>query len=306
MNYWLGVSIITAIFMIAILGVSILTGFTGLFSLGHAGFMAIGAYVSGIVTKTFNLPIGVGLLCAMAGSLLIGLLIGRPTLKLKGDYFIIATLGIGEAINLIAQNWVSVTGGPYGLTEVPSLTGMKAFYIVWGIAVMVIIFCSRFIRSKHGRNLIAIREDEIAAETVGINIYKYKMLSFGISCVLCGLAGALLGHYMKYVHPSMFSAMRSNELVINVILGGSGSLTGSIIASCILVPLPEFLRFGSAQEWRLVFYGLAVVLVILFRPTGLMGHRELEINDIKNFTRAIVHLGGKNKNEKTRKDVGNN
>lgn len=288
MNYWLGVAAMTGIYMIAILGVSILTGFTGLFSLGHAGFMAVGGYISGIITKTFDLPIPVGIVLGIIGAITLGIIIGYPTLKLRGDYFIIATLGIGEAILLIIQNMVGLTGGPIGYTDLKPIAGIKGFFIIMTVVLLVIVFCFHFIRSKHGRNLAAIKENELAAETVGINIYRYKMLAMIISCALCGLAGGMLGHYMQYLHPSMFSATRSNELVIAVFLGGSGSLTGSIIAACILMPLPEFLRFGSAQEWRMVFYGLAIVLVILFRPRGLMGNNELSVDLLKSTGQKIT------------------
>ncbi len=285
-SYWIGIMTQTGIYLLAVLGVCILTGFTGLFSFGHAGFMAIGGYVSAIAVKFGDLPLPVGLLLGTAAAALVGIAIGTPTLKLRGDYFLIATLGIGEAIRMILENWEFV-GGAKGLTDVGS--GIS-FPLVLCIDILVIFMLANFLRSKHGRNCIAIRENETAARAMGINIFRYKLLAMGISCALAGLAGALLGHYMNYLQPTMFNSVKSNELLIMVIMGGFGSLTGSIISALILVPLPEVLRIGSAQEWRMVVYGLLVVLIILFKPTGLMGYRELTIRGIRNFFRKIGML----------------
>ena len=285
-SYWIGIMTQTGIYLLAVLGVCILTGFTGLFSFGHAGFMAIGGYVSAIAVKFGDLPLPVGLLLGTVAAALVGIAIGTPTLKLRGDYFLIATLGIGEAIRMILENWEFV-GGAKGLTDVGS--GIS-FPLVLCIDILVIFMLANFLRSKHGRNCIAIRENETAARAMGINIFRYKLLAMGISCALAGLAGALLGHYMNYLQPTMFNSVKSNELLIMVIMGGFGSLTGSIISALILVPLPEVLRIGSAQEWRMVVYGLLVVLIILFKPTGLMGYRELTIRGIRNFFRKIGML----------------
>ena len=280
MTYWIGVATLTGIYMIAILGLSILTGFTGLFSMGHAGFMAIGAYTSALLTKTFGLPVLAGVFMGMRAALAIGLLIGYPTLKLKGDYFVIATLGIGEVTKLIIENLPDLTGGARGLTDIPKGTN---FPMVLLFVVAIVILLRNFLNSKQGRNCVAVREEELATASIGANVANYKMLAMGISCALCGISGALLAHYMHYLSPTMFTMVKSDELVMTVILGGCGSLTGTIIASLILVPLPEILRFGSVQEWRMVFYGLLVVLVIIFKPSGLMGTKEFTIAGAKNF-----------------------
>ncbi len=282
--YWMGVATLTGIYLIAILGVSILLGFTGLFSMGHAGFMAIGAYVSALVTKTFMLPFWVGIPFGMLAATIVGLLIGYPTLKLKGDYFVIATLGIGEVVKLIIENLPDVTGGARGLTDVPKGTG---FWLILVLCIVVIILLKNFLNGKQGRNCVAVREEEMAARSIGINLAYQKMMAMGISCALCGLSGSLLAHYMGYLYPSMFTMAKSNELILTVILGGTGSLTGTILAALVLVPLPEFLRIESAQEWRMVIYGLLVVLVIVFKPSGLMGNRELSIARIKNQIRNL-------------------
>lgn len=280
MEYWLGVATLVGIYMIAVLGVSILCGFTGMFSMGHAGFMAIGAYTSALLTKDLGVPIFVGVAAGMVTASVIGAIVSYPTLKLRDDYFIIVTLGIGEAIKLVIQNATTLTGGARGLADIP---GGSNFINVWLIVLITVIVLKSFINSRHGRNCIAVREEELAAQSVGVNVFKYKMEAMIISCALCGCAGALLGHYMHYLQPNMFTMVKSDELVIMVILGGRGSLTGTILAGLLMLPLPELLRFGSAEQWRMVLYGFLVVIVILFRPSGIMGTRELTMKDIRTF-----------------------
>ena len=284
--YWVGVATLTGIYMIAILGISILCGFTGLFSMGHAGFMAIGGYVSALVVMRLGVPIPVGIILGATTAAIVGELISYPTLRLRDDYFIIATLGIGEAIKLIIQNLTDLTGGARGLTNIPPLPNAWRFPIVLACVVAVVIFIELFLDTKYGRNCVAVRENELAATSVGIDAFRYKKLAMTISCGLCGLAGGLLAHYMHYLQPNMFTYVKSDELLITVVLGGRGSITGTILATLVLVPLPEYLRFGQAQEWRMVLYGFLVVLVILFRPAGLMGTKELTWHDVKTAARA--------------------
>ena len=304
LSYWIGVATLTGIYMIAILGVSVLCGYTGLFSMGHAGFMAIGGYVSALTVMKLGVPIPVGILLGMIAAAIVGELLSYPTLRLRDDYFIIATLGIGEAIKLIIQNMTDLTGGARGLTNIDPLPNAWRLPIVLVCVIVVVIFIRRFLQTKFGRNCVAVREDELAATSVGINTFQFKKMAMTISCALCGLAGGLLAHYMHYLQPNMFTYVKSDELVITVVLGGRGSITGTILATLVLVPLPEYLRFGQAQEWRMVLYGLLVILVILFRPSGLMGTRELTWNDVKKGARAVKafvgkRLGGKNGSDTT-------
>ena len=280
MDYWFGVITLTCIYLISVLGVSVLYGFTGLFTMGHAGFMSVGAYTSALITIHLGLPNICGLLIGVVVAMVIGVLIGIPTLKMNGDYFVIVTLGIGEAIRIIIQNLTSVTGGARGLQGIPA---GSSFWEVIIFLIISILFLVNFKRSKPGRNCIAIREDAMAAAACGIDVFRHKLLAMAISCGLCGLAGGLLAHYMHYLNPTMFNMVKSDELVMTVILGGCGSLTGTIVASMILVPLPEILRFGSVQEWRMVFYGLLVVLVIIFKPSGLMGTKEFSIQGMRDL-----------------------
>ena len=236
--------------------------------------MAIGAYGTALSIKLLHMPFFPACLMGILAAMLAGGLIGRATLRLKGDYFVIATLAIGECTKLLIENIPSITGGSRGLTDIPKKTSLL---LVWVILLAVIVILSNFLHSKHGRNCIAVREEELAAKSIGIDVIRYKMLAFLISCALCGLAGGLLAGYMGYLYPTMFTMAKSNELTMTVILGGTGSLTGTILASLVLIPLPEYLRIESAEEWRMVLYGVLVVAVIVFKPSGLMGSKEFTV-----------------------------
>jgi branched-chain amino acid transport system permease protein len=273
--YIQGIIILTGINLIAVLGLSILTGFTGLFSFGHAGFMAVGAYVSAIVVAKFQLPFVVALLAAAAGAGLVSALIGRLTLKLKGDYFCIATMGFGEAIRLILNNWKWV-GGARGWDSLP------AYSTIWNVLivdVLAVVIVWNLINSRHGRNMVAVREEELAAQMAGVDVFRHKMLALIASAALAGVAGALMGHYQTYITPKLFNMVKSTELTIIVIFGGLGSISGSVIGAILLTVLPELFRAFS--QWRLVFYGLAVIVIMVGRPQGIMGGMELTPSGIR-------------------------
>lgn len=291
MSYIIGILTLAGINLLVVLGLSLLTGFTGLFSFGHAGFMAIGAYA----TAFFTMKMGVNFYVALVlGGLTAGLasyIIGKLTLNLKGDYFIIATLGFGESVRLILDN-IQYFGGARGW---PGLTSYTTPWNVLVINIIGIIVLVNIIRSKHGRNMKAIREEEMASQIIGINVFKYKLISLMISAIYAGVAGGLLGHYMNFLQPKMFMLIKSTELTIMVIFGGLGSVSGSIIAALVLTGLPEFLR--NVKEWRLVIYGASVVLIMITRPRGLMGGQEITIKGIKKlFTRK--HLRNEEKSDK--------
>ncbi|MDH7483223.1 MAG: branched-chain amino acid ABC transporter permease [Spirochaetales bacterium] len=281
-TYIQGILMLAGINLIAVLGLSLLTGFTGLFSFGHAGFMAIGAYVGAWISSSPSAtPAGLGLpfiLAVIGGGLAAGLVsyfIGRISLNLKGDYFCIATLGFGEAIRLIFNN-VNRFGGARGWTGVPYSSTLPVILIADIIAVL---FIANLVRSRHGRNMIAVREEELAAQIAGINVFRYKMIALIISAVYAGVAGVFFGHYMTFIQPKMFSLTKSTELTIIVIFGGLGSLSGSVLGAVILTALPEILR--AFEIWRLVFYGAAVILIMVSRPKGLMGGMELTPSGIR-------------------------
>lgn len=285
-NYTLGILMLAGINLVAVLGLSLLTGFTGLFSFGHAGFMAIGAYVGAFLTVSpardipgLGLPLVVGILGGGAAAGLVSWLVGRITLNLKGDYFCIATLGFGEATRLVfnnVQRFGGSRGWPLGATR-----DMGDIWIILAVDVVAILLVANLVRSRHGRNMIAIREEELASQVTGIDVFRYKMVSLVISAVLAGAAGVLLGNYLTFINPKIFNLTKSTELIIIVIFGGLGSISGSVLGALLLTALPEVLRFF--EIWRLVFYGAAVILIMISRPQGLLGGMELTPSGIRKI-----------------------
>lgn len=260
--YWMGINIILAV------SLNLIVGFTGQLALGHAGFMAIGAYVSAVMTLKLGQPF---LLAVVVGSLatgLVGVLIGLPTLRLRGDYLAIATLGFGEIVRGLLIN-IDYVGGAAGLNGIPKMTNWTWLFI---FTVGTVLLIKNFINSSHGRACIAIREDEIAADAMGINTTFYKVLAFSIGAFFAGLAGALYAHYFFLIQPGTFSFLKSFDALVMVVLGGLGSITGSIIAASGITLLNAALQsFGAL---RMVIYAVLLVIVMIFRPQGLMGTSE--------------------------------
>ncbi len=283
--YIKGILILCGINLTAVLGLSLLTGFTGLFSFGHAGFMAVGGYAAVWAGLRMGLPFPVALLAGGLVAGIVSLPIGRLTLNLKGDYFCIATLGFGEAIRLVLDN-VQTFGGARGWAGIPVTTTLFNVTLAAALGTFVMV---RLVHSRHGRNMIAIREEELAARTVGINALKYKMMSLFISAVYAGVAGGLQAYYLGFLQPKMFSMTRSTELTIMVIFGGIGSISGTVLGSILLTALPELLR--AFALWRLVVYGASVIFIMISRPEGLMGGKEISIAWFRRLLRP-VGVGG--------------
>lgn len=290
MDYINGMIALIGINLLAVLGLSLLTGFTGLFSFGHAGFMAIGAYL----TVWFSMKLGVNFYVALLlAAILTGgvsLIIGRITLNLKGDYFIIATMGFAEAIRLILDNFQAF-GGARGW---PGITTHTNVVNVWLINLIGIVILVNIIWSRHGRNFKAIREEELASQIIGINVFRYKMISLMISAMYAAVSGGLFAHYMSFIQPKMFQIIKSTELTIMVIFGGMGSVSGSVIGAIILTALPQVLL--SLDAWRYVIYGAAVIFIMIARPQGMMGGFELTPAQIKGKLAAL-------KEKRTKKGV---
>lgn len=288
-RYYQGILVFAFINIIVASSLNLTIGFLGQLALGHAGFMAIGAYgaaLFSIYLKQMALPPTALLIVSLlVGGLLagtIGYLIGLPALRLRGDYLAIITLGFGEIIRVIINN-LKITKGAQGLTGIPRLVNVTNSF--W-IAVIVIVILYAIIHSRHGRAIMSIREDEIAAEAVGINTVKYKSLGFTISAFFAGIGGGLFAHYLAYLDPSTFSFMKSVEIVTIVILGGMGSLTGTIVASVVLTILPEMLR-GFA-EYRLLIYSFVLILMMIFRPQGLLGTKEFSLQGVFKNPKRII------------------
>ncbi|AYO31868.1 branched-chain amino acid ABC transporter permease [Biomaibacter acetigenes] len=280
MQYLEGIIILICINLMVVVGLSLLTGFTGLFSFGHAAYMAIGAYTSALITTKLGVPFFVGIIAGAIVAGLAGWLIGTATLKLVGDYFAIASLGFGETIRLLLDNGGKVTGGARGFGGIPYQTTLL---IAVTVAFLAVVVMRNIILSRYGRSFMAIREDEIAAQACGIDTFSFKKKSLVISAVYAGIGGSLFAHYMNYLQPIMFDMAKSTEVASAVVFGGLGSLTGSILASIILTGVPELLR--PLFQWRLVFYGLVLVGTIVLRPQGIMGGKEISFVGLKKVFR---------------------
>jgi branched-chain amino acid transport system permease protein len=272
-----GVNVILAV------SLNVVNGFTGQFSLGHAGFMAVGAYTAAKITLTFAgarvafLPaafsdhavFALALAAGMATAALAGFLVGMPSLRLRGDYLAIVTLGFGEIIRSIIEN-LDFLGGALGLSGVPP----RSTFVWVGISVVAtVVMARRLAVSTQGRALFAIREDEVAAEAMGVDTTGYKVRGFVISAAYAGLAGGLFVHLHQIATPASFTFIRSIEVVVMVVLGGLGSISGSILSATVLTVALEWLR--DVQQYRMVAYALLLIVLMLARPQGILGSREI-------------------------------
>lgn len=300
-----------AIYVVLGLSMNLINGFTGLFSLGHAGFMAVGAYTTALLTMTpqskettfflepivaplanVTVPFFVALLLAGALSAFVAFLIGAPTLRLKGDYLAIATLGFSEIIRIIFTNTQNITNGPLGLKAIPNFTNL---WWSFGTMIFTIIVMVALINSSYGKAFKAIREDEIAAESMGINLFKHKVMSFIIGAFFAGIGGGLLGNLLGAINPNMFRFVLTFNVVLIIVLGGMGSITGTVISAFVVTAGLEYLRVldesinlgfiqiqGIAGMRMVVFSTLLMIVVIFFR-NGLMGNREFSWDNFINF-----------------------
>ncbi len=272
MEYVVSTLTFTGIALIGVLGAYMVTGLTGLFSFGQAAFLAIGAYVSAVLYKNVGLPLPVAALAAMAVGLGAGLLVGLPTVRLRRDYISLVTFGFGEAIIAVLNNTANITGGAMGLSGVPQRTSFLVVVISVLVCVAIVI---SYKYSKYGRQCLALRNDELAAKSMGINVERLKLLTFLIAAVITSYAGVLYVFYTTYVEPGAFGWTVSAEWMIIVFVGGVNSLSGAIFATILLTGLPEFLRFAS--EWRIAIYCVIVLLILNFRPSGIFGEHEISL-----------------------------
>ncbi|HNW85993.1 MAG TPA: branched-chain amino acid ABC transporter permease [Candidatus Limiplasma sp.] len=264
--------------VVSVAGVFVLTGMTGMFSLGQAAFMAIGAYTSGILVTKLSLPVYVAWPAAVVLAVAVGFIVGLPTVRLRRDYISLVTLGFGEAITALLNRATAITGGASGLTGIPKITTLPMAIVS---AVLVIALIMFFKRSKYGRQCIAVRSDELAAKSMGINVPKVKMIAFLISVAVTAYGGCLYAFYTAYVDPTLFGWKKSAEWVIMVFFGGVNSLTGSVLSTFVLSGLPEVLRF--LQNYRAIIYAVLVLLIINFKPAGLLGEWELTPANVKRL-----------------------
>lgn len=275
----IGINIILAI------SLNLIIGITGQFSLGHAGFMSIGAYSAGVIVKMMNgtLPsVFVGMFVGIVISAIVALIVATPTLRLKGDYLAIATLGFGEIIRIVIQN-MKITNGAAGLV-LPKLIDWPIIFIFLVLSTLVVV---TFTYSAPGRACISVREDEIASETMGINTTKYKIMAFVIGAIIASVAGTLYATSFYVIKPDIFSFNKSIDILVIVVFGGMGSFTGSFVSALLISILNTSLQ--SFADIRTIIYGALLVLIMIFRPQGLLGKFEFRFTNLFNkFTKKEV------------------
>ncbi len=286
MSYYL--QILTVIIINSILAVSLnlISGYTGQLSLGHATFMGLGAYAATLFTLNLQTPFLVSIVLGAVVAAFFGFVIGVPTLRLRGDYLAIATLGFGEITKNVLLN-LKITGGPMGLRGIPKVTNV---YVAAAALILVIFSLGRIINSRVGKSFIAIREDELAAEAMGINTTRFKILAFIIGAFYAGLAGGLYAFLFRYINPKDFGFMRSIEILCMVVLGGMGNTYGAVLGATIITILPEFLRSVSPAiaQYRMVLYGLLLVIMMIVKPQGIIGESSLS----NKKSKKLLEKGG--------------
>ena len=267
---WVRITNLAILFVLLSLGLNIVVGFAGLLDLGYIAFYAVGAYVYALLASPhfdLHLPFWIILPIGAAVACLFGVLLGAPTLKLRGDYLAIVTLGFGEIIRVVLQN-IDAVGGPRGLIGIP---GYTTLFWAFGFAAVAVYVVWCLVNSTYGRGFLAVADDEIAAEAMGINTTRYKITAFLVGAFFAGLAGGIYAHFKQYISPQGFGFDRSIEIVVMVILGGMGNTAGVILAAILLTVLGESLRqFG---DFRMILYSLAIIVLMIVRPQGLFGSR---------------------------------
>jgi branched-chain amino acid transport system permease protein len=284
MEYFLHILVICGVYIILTLSLNLILGFTGIPALGHIAFSCVGAYTSSLLALNYGVSPWIGLLIGACIASILGIIVGLPSIRLKGDYLALATFGLGVIIHSVSKNWVDLTRGPMGLPGIPkfSLFGFE-LQPVWSYLMLIVVFVAmtgltikRIAYSPFGRVLRSIRDDEIASLSIGTNVNKYKLMVFVIGAFFAGIAGSLYAHYITFIDPSSFTVMESISVLLMVVFGGMGNLKGSFIGALILVIFPEILRLiglpsSVAAPLRQMIYGLILIVLMLKRPQGIIG-----------------------------------
>jgi len=280
------------IFIILAVSLNIAAGYLGQLPLGHAGFMAVGAYSAAIFWRSGLLPevpsIVVGIIVAGIMAAIFGVVIGIPALRLKGDYIAIMTLGFGEMIRVVIINLPNITGGTPGLMNIPRHTN---FLLLYSCVIITCIIIHMMMKSRHGRAILSIRENEIAAEACGIKTTYYKVMAFSLAAFFAGVAGAFYAGTLGMLVPGPFDFMKSINVLVMVVLGGMGSMLGSIVAATVLTALPLIMQ--GLNQFRLIIYALMLIIVMIFKPSGLMGTYDFSLSHL--LEKAGGRLFNKNK-----------
>jgi branched-chain amino acid transport system permease protein len=284
MEYLLHILILIGIYIILSVSLNLIVGYAGLLSIAHAAFYGVGAYVAALLALKLNSPFLANIICAIILSGLLGALVGIPSLRIRDDYFAIATFAFQVITFSIMNNWVSFTGGPMGLPGIPQPTifGLEInthyrfLFLISFLCIVTFWICHKIVNSPFGRVLKAIREDEVFAQAMGKNVASYKVLVFVIGAGMASVAGVMYAYYISFIDPTSFTVMESIFIISIVIIGGAGNIWGSVLAAVILVILPEALRFvgmpsAIAANMRQIIYGGLLVMFMLFRPQGFIG-----------------------------------
>ncbi|MDO5519753.1 MAG: branched-chain amino acid ABC transporter permease [bacterium] len=260
--------------IIMAVSLNLVTGFLGELSLGHAGFMAIGAYTGSLITLHLELPMWLEIIAGLAGAgvmaAIFGLIIGIPVLRLHGDYLAIVTLAFGQIIASILNYAKSITGGASGLSNIPEYTTSKHYILVITLVILSVVIISNIMKSRYGRAITAVRDNYIAAEATGVSIRNYKIFAFVVGAFFAGIAGFIFAHNVGIIKPNKFDFNMSINILVIVVLGGMGSIRGSIIAAIILTVLPEMLR--DIQDYRMLMYAVLLIAAMLFNNSKLRKH----------------------------------
>jgi len=284
-NYYLGIMIFIGLNALAAMGLCLLMGYAGQISLGHAAFFGLGAYTSGILSASYGLSPWLSMAIAVPATAGLAFALGVPILRLQGYYLAVATLGMGIIVYLVFMNWTSLTGGPSGLSSIPYLTlgpftfnrDLKVYYLVWAMVFLALAGGRNIVNSRVGRALRSIHSSEIAAQAMGINTSRYKVKVFALSAGYAALAGGLYAHYLTFISPAPFGYQFSIELLVMVVVGGIGNLSGAILGAAVITLLSEILRdlmprlfsYG-AGEYEIVFFGILLIVFMIFLPGGLV------------------------------------
>lgn len=277
-QYTLRIGTIALMYVMLALSLNLLTGFMGVMSFGHAAFWGIGAYTAALLTTHTNLGSGTAFILSALVAGMFGLLLGLPVLKLRGAYLTIVTMGFCEIVRIVEINWTAVTRGPLGISGIPrpSFFGFQIssprgmYFLILIMVILTTIIVKNIVDSRIGTGIKAIRDDDLAAEAMGVPIFRYKVMVFVLSAMLAGVAGAFYAQYVSYIDPTSFTSSASMEMLVMVIFGGLGSIVGSIFGALSFSILPEMLR--GLMEYRMLLYGVAIVLLMQIKPDGILGN----------------------------------
>ena len=280
-SYILHILILLGVYVVLGTSLNVVAGVMGELDLGHAAFFGIGAYISSLFVMNVFDNFWIGMILAGFISLIFGLLLGIPSLRIRGDYLAIVTLGFNEIIRYVLLNMQSVTNGPMGIKGIPSPTifgyvlntKQQMFYLIWVLVIITVVVMNRMTNSRFGRSLVAIREDQIAATSLGINTGKYEIWAFAITAAFAGIAGSFFAHYMNFINPNNFTTNESILILCMITVGGRGSMIGSFIGVAILFLLPELLR--PIADYRMLIYGIMLVMMMIFKPRGFWPEKRI-------------------------------